>query len=354
VKKKFDMRAFSLIAVLFVLTILTCFLIFRTRSLGAGISELKSEFESEAWSRAQEDLRLGNSINSMQSELEFLQSEFNNTIVQQKQELGDLTDEFEGLQSQMGWYFDWFNSTSSIPPSMYIEFSGIKACGLDRIRLPCIGLENWRHLYIKYLPDVSYSSGDFIQNVSTTATRQGGDCEDIATLFMAEANYLQGIFGLAFEGWKASDIATYNVIENWFMKNADAVLIPGRNVYVVCYSSGFGGHCINAFCEDEVIGQIREGRNPSEAIDSCTLVEPQNYGEVIYTSGNTIGNDYEKGNFERWLLLFSSEDMCMNTCWNNTGEWAFSCLPGEERWTCFTDVSERVAAGLERLNSYKP
>ncbi len=265
-----------------------------------------------------------------------LETEFSSTIKQQKEELEVLTEEFSGLETQLESYFDWFEDNSILSPPLDKELATIEDCVDGRIRLPCLWFRNERVFDIEYLNDIELGKADFIQNISFTIDREGGDCEDLATLFMAEANYLYQKYGRFFEGWKQASDGKYHVVGDLYLQEARYVEIPKTKVYVVCYSAGPTGHCINAFCDNDLVEEIKQGENIDTIMSQCILVEPQNYAEVIYVDGNSIGSTNFRGYFNYWMLFMSSEDLCMDV---------------EGEWKCFSNFHERVQDSLNSLSN---
>lgn len=279
------------------------------------------------------------SLSEVSERIKLLEDEFNTTIIKQMKELETLEGEFQDLEGQLDRYFDWFKSNSRLDSQLADELRTIEDCVGGTIRLPCIWFRDKDLFGIEYLHDSDIGKADLIQNISFTVERGGGDCEDLAMLFMAESNHLQNLYDRRFEAWNYSKDGNYQVIGSWWMKDAAAVEIPGKEVYVVCYSSIGVGHCINAFCEDDIIPRIKRGEPTDVLLNQCSLVEPENYGEFWWTSGNSIGGFETRTPFLGWMIIISSEDLCADI--NGT-------------WKCFTNFRERVETSLSVLSeSYK-
>ncbi|MBR9679838.1 MAG: hypothetical protein GOU99_02190 [Candidatus Altiarchaeota archaeon] len=274
------------------------------------------------------------SIAELESQLSSLGLVVNSTLVEQRQELQALQTEFGSLETQLTSYFDWFEQNSDLGPIESEQLHTIEDCVLANIRLPCVWFRNEKVFDIDYLDDISLGKQDFIQNVSFTIDRSGGDCEDLATLFMAEANYLMDKYDRPFEAWKASTAGQYEVIGSWYMEDAELVEIAGDQVYMVCYSQGPSGHCINAICEQDIM--IEAGLD--ERLANCTLIEPQEYAEVIWTAGNSIGNDFSRAPFYGWIIAMSSDNLCMRE---------------ETGWVCFDKLQQDLQAKLDELKTFK-
>lgn len=276
------------------------------------------------------------SVSELSRRVDSLEEEFNSTIASQRKELETLQGEFQGLESQLDTYFDWFKENSRLTPELAGELYSIEDCVGGTIRLPCIWFRDKDLFGIDYLPDADLGKADIIQNISFTVERKGGDCEDLATLFMAEANYLFGKYNRKFEAWNYSVDGNYQVMGTWWLRNAAAHGIEGTNVYVACYSSVGVGHCINAFCEGDIFPRIKRGEDVAGLMGGCTLVEPENYGELFWVDGNSIGGHELRAPFLGWMILISSEDLCADV--NGT-------------WKCFTNFRERVRSSLEVLSA---
>ena len=278
-------------------------------------------------------------LSEVSERIESLEKEFNTTIASQREELENLEGEFQELEGQLDIYFDWFKSNSNLDSQLSQELRTIEDCVGGTIRLPCIWFRNRDLFGIEYLHDADIGKADLIQNISFTVERGGGDCEDLATLFMAEANYLQGLYDRRFEAWNYSRDGNYQVIGSWWMRDAAAVEIPGKEVYVVCYSSTGVGHCINAFCEEDIIPRIKRMESTDNLLNQCSLVEPENYGEFWWVDGNSIGGFEMRSPFLGWMIIISPEDLCADI---------------DGTWKCFTNFRERVETSLSVLSeSYK-
>lgn len=268
-----------------------------------------------------------------------LEEDFNSTILRQRDELQSLRGEFQAMEDQLDSYFGWFKANSNLSPDLSKELSDIEDCAGATIRLPCIWFRNAVMYKIEYLNDSDIGKGDFIQPNNFTLSRGGGDCEDLATLFMAEANYLHGKFDRPFTTWTNSADGRFTIVGDWYLSGAETIEIEGSNVYVVCYSSESSGHCINAICNFNLTEDVKLGRDVDALLDDCYLIEPQNYAEMYWVnrSGNlTIGDRLYREPFLGWLLFMSSEDLCMDS--NGT-------------WQCFSNFRERMADFKERVDA---
>ncbi len=285
------------------------------------------------------DLAVSNrKIASVENRLENLEELFNETIVEQNAEIGTLRGELESIKTDMNYYFDWFkaNSNLDVPDTRVRDLrDSIDPCISSVVSLACIGFMNSDYLHLSYFEDTEAGRVDFIQNVTCTLRRGGGDCEDFATLFMAELNYAKNRADY-FEAWKPGE-GTYKLYGDWYLRNAEPVLLSGRNVYVVCYSSTGAGHCLNAICEEDAVSRLKSTRNIDRALSTCVFVEPQDYGivrEVLHEGNVTfIGDDPLVG----WLLIMDSSDLCLLSRTEGT-------------WKCFSDVASEIERVLNNTS----
>ena len=271
-------------------------------------------------------------VSNLKYRVSALEQSFNNEILRQRAELKDIRSGFQDLQSQLESYFEWFKSNSKLSGREAERLHDIEDCVSSRIRLPCVWFWNQRKHNIEYKEDISLGKWDFIQNVSFTLDRQGGDCEDLATLLMAEANYLYDEYNLSFESWENSQKDDYPVIAGWVLPDAKLVEVPGGRVYMVCYSQGDTGHCINAVCQNNPMQNHSEIES---VLQNCTLIEPQNYAQRVWVSGNSIGDSMYRSPFLGWILVMSGKDLCMRE---------------ETGWSCFTDFHSRIQDRLANLS----
>jgi len=269
----------------------------------------------------------------LENSLALLNLTFETKLLVQEAELNRLTTEFAEMEDQLVWYFDWFGANSNLGSADAFTLSPfLRECVTGVIKLPCVAMKNEKNLGLGYLDDLSIGRADFIQNVSFTLKRGGGDCEDLAVLFMAELNYLRSAYNLPFETFVPAWDREYIIGGGYYFPDAEAHSLQGSRVYVACYSQPTQGHCINAICSEDLVAVIQRDRRADHINEFCDFVEPQEYGilkVLTAEAGRTwLYDGFNYDPFLGWRLFISSEDLCMET---------------EAGWKCFTDYSERLA-----------
>jgi len=285
------------------------------------------------------NLELAGEVARLRQNLTVLEAVFTGTILQQEGALAQLRTEFQDMETQLERYFAWFEANANLAGEGQEDIRMVAdACVTTRLELPCVAYKNEDVLGLGYLPDTSLGKYDFIQNFSFTLERGGGDCEDLATLFMSELRYMKATNPfMIFRTVRASLGQRYTIAGNQYLLDAEPVDLPGSRVYVVCYSAGEAGHCINAICRDALTEGIRQGNDATSLIEACSLVEPQQYGKLLwvidYKGYRYIGDGYTWNPMAGWLVVISGNDLCGLT---------------EQGWRCFSDYSDRIEIILGR------
>ncbi len=236
-----------------------------------------------------------NNISKLESKIDYLTSEFNTTIVQQKEQIIQLRSDLEKYDAELKNRLQWIKSNSEIGNlSEYnYEKSLLTNCvKYDRINLGCVWYVIHDKLDIHYINETK----DRLYNLTEIYNRGGGDCEDLSLVFAASVRYLMNEYNITdFSAWK-DGIGEFVIWREgnsyYYMPNAEEVRFNAKYVYVTCYEiNATEGHCIVSFCKNKI--------NNTEEISNCVQIEPQEYGKET-----KIG--------KVWFYI-SSDNLCMET-----------------------------------------
>ncbi len=221
-------------------------------------------------------------MNSSLIRLNKTNAELMNTVTYVANEFNELRQELSDFNQTIEEQISFFRNQSTLPsePQFTKIMKDLRDCyyydttkGREVIMLQCIRLVNKEYNGLEYIPDYDK---DYLYSIDEFFDRGGGDCEDWAFFFAAEYRYIVNkvsgsdlLLEVLDEG---KDMNCGNKQCNWVWYDSRRIRWVNKpNIYVVCGSQGWGGHCMVGFTNYSLDSSV----NISSMLESSYFVEPQ-------------------------------------------------------------------------------
>ncbi len=238
-------------------------------------------------------------MNSSLIKLNKTNAELMNTVTYVAKEFNELRQELSDFNQTIEEQISFFRNQSTLPPEP--QFTAIikdlrdcyyydTAKGREVIMLQCISFVDYHYNGLEYIPDYDK---DYLYSIDEFFDRGGGDCEDWAFFFAAEYRYIVDKFP---NSELLLEALAEGKDENCLNKQCDWVRLDTRqvrwvnkpNIYVVCGSQGWSGHCMVGFTNYSLDSSV----DIHSMLESSYFVEPQD-GRWLGSYEDMIDNDWD-------------------------------------------------------------